>query len=57
MKRIRNGLWCLLIVPMVALLATGCAQNSKSYPNASLLITGDQLEDLINTQTDKHGNH
>ena len=51
MKRIRNGLWCLLLVPMVALLAAGCVQNSKSYPNASLLITGDQLEELINAQT------
>ena len=57
MKRIRNGLWCLLLVTMVALLAAGCAQDSKSYPNASLLITGDQLEELINAQTDKHGNH
>ena len=51
MKKIRNGLWCLLIVTVVTLLATGCVQNSKSYPNASLLISGDQLEELINSQT------
>jgi len=51
MKKITNGLWCLLLVTMVALLATGCVQDSTSYPNASLLITGDQLEELISSQT------
>jgi len=52
MKRIKNGLWCLLLVPMIALLAAGCVQNSRIYPNASLLISGDQLEDLINKKTE-----
>jgi 3-mercaptopyruvate sulfurtransferase SseA len=50
-KRISTRLWCLLLVPMAVLLAAGCTQNNKSYPNASLLITGDQLEELINAQT------
>jgi thiosulfate/3-mercaptopyruvate sulfurtransferase len=50
MKKITNGFWCRLIVTVVALLVTGCVQNA-TYPNASLLITGDQLEELINSQT------
>jgi hypothetical protein len=50
-KRINARLWCVLLVPVVVLLAAGCTQKTQTYPNASLLITGDQLEELINAQT------
>ena len=49
MNRIKRLLGYVLVVFMV-MVGTGC-QRARNYPNAGLLVSGDQLESLISSKT------